>query len=235
MAAVLACGEGSLLSHHSAAALWGMLREDGVKTDVTSLDRRGRQPGIAVHRADTLTVDDRASHLGIPLTSVARTLLDLAATVSPRILNRACREAEVHRLFDLTAIEAVLERNPGRRGVRRLQAILDEIVEPQLTRSELEERFLELCRRAGLPRPQVNVTVTVGGERFEVDFAWPSNRLIVEVDGRRFHATGSAFERDRRRDQLLAVGGWRVIRGTWLQVTRGAADLTAVVGSLLSA
>ncbi len=170
---------------------------------------------------------------GIPVTSVPRTLLDLAASLHMDGLRRACREAEVQRLFDLRAVDELLGRSAGRRGVRRLRMVIDDLREPELTRSELEQRFLELCRRAEFPRPRVNMGVSIGAERLEVDFAWPAQRLIVEVDGRRFHDTGFAFERDRRRDQLLALGGWQVIRATWLQLTREGAQLAATVGSLL--
>lgn len=171
----------------------------------------------------------------VPTTSVARTLLDLAAVLHPDGLRRACSEAEVRRHFDLGAVTELLIRARGRRGVRRLQAVIDDLDEPDLTRSELDARFLDLCRRAGLPRPQVNTALAVSGEVLEVDFAWPSHRLIVEVDGRRFHGSQSAFERDRRRDQLLTVCGWRVIRSSWLQVTRGPAEPAATVRALLSA
>ena len=113
--------------------------------------------------------------------------------------------------------------------------MIDDLREPDLTRSELEERFLALCRRAALPWPRVNSTVAVGDQCFEVDFAWPESRLIVELDGRRFHDNAFAFERDRRRDRRLALGGWRVIRATWLQVVREEVELAATVRTLLSA
>ena len=135
----------------------------------------------------------------------------------------------------MTSVARTLLDLAGRRGVRRLRAVIEGMREPDLSRSELEDRFLGLCRRAGLPRPRVNMLVSVGGETLEVDFAWPARRLVVEVDGWRHHGTGSGFERDRRRDRLLALGGWRVIRATWLQLRREEAELAAAIGSLLSA
>ena len=149
----------------------------------------------------------------------------------------ACREAEVLRIFDLRAIDELLRALPrAGAGVRRLRAVIADLREPDLTRSELEAAVpgaLPARRRCHWPR--VNSTVAVGDQRFEVDFAWPASRLIVELDGRRFHGTASAFERDRRRDRLLALGGWRVIRATWLQLVREEVELAATVGSLLSA
>jgi hypothetical protein len=235
MAAVLACGAGALLSHRSAAAHLGLIQGDAQRTDVISPERRGRRPGIAVHRDDSLSETDRTTSRGIPCTSVARTLLDIAAIVGVETLGAACREAEVLRLFDLNAVEDVLRRNPGRRGIRRLRAVLGDLQEPGLTRSELEMLFLDLCREAGIPTPSVNRLIVVDGGMLEVDFCWERERLIVEADGRRFHATGSAFERDRRRDQLLALAGWRVIRVTWLQVTREREVLAVTIRGLLTA
>lgn len=236
MAAVLACGPGAVLSHRSVAELLGIRWAESLLIDVSTPGRRGhRRPGIVVHSGDVLTEVDLTVVSGIPATTVARTLLDLASVVGPDALRRACREAEVQRLFDLRAVNDLLNRSRGRRGVRVLRNVVEGMGEPSHTRSELEERFLGLCLQAGLPRPSVNSTVEVAGEILEVDFAWPSHHLVVEADGRLFHDTASAFERDRRRDQLLARAGWRVIRCTWRQATREPGDLVATIRSLLTA
>jgi very-short-patch-repair endonuclease len=139
-----------------------------------------------------------------------RTLLDLASTLTPHQLERACHRAGERRLLDASLVPA------QRRGARRLRTALQTLEhhEPQLTRSELEERFLELVAAAGLPRPRVNTRV----EGLEVDFFWPAARLVVEVDGRRHHLTPAAFERDRRRDALLQTAGHRVLRFTYRQI-----------------
>ncbi|MFN8161422.1 MAG: DUF559 domain-containing protein [Solirubrobacterales bacterium] len=233
-AAVLACGPEALLSHRSAAALLGVRPSHAKRIDVSAPDRRGRRrPGLNVHEAGSISDHDRGEVDGIAVTGVARTLLDLAAVLPPDAVRRACEQAEIRRLFDLASIRRVIAENTGRRGVDALRTVIDDLAEPEGTRGELEDRFLGLCRAAGLPRPRVNALVTAGGARFEVDFSWPGARLIVEADSRRYHATGSAFERDRRRDQALTLAGWRVIRCTWRQVTGDPRPLAATVGALL--
>lgn len=170
--------------------------------------------------------DDIVTRHGIPCASVARTLLDLAAVGSTRILDRALEQAQILRLYDHRAIEAVLARANGRGGAaalrRRVQDLADE---PAPTRSELERRFLELVRCAGLPLPVVNGLVC----GYEVDFHWPRQRLVVETDGRWVHGTQVAFERDRRRDLDLELAGWRVLRLTWRQVVESPGDVTAAL------
>lgn len=138
-------------------------------------------------------------------------------------------EADYRGLFDLRAIEAVLDAGRGRRGIAALRELLAERDDPALTRSYLEDRLLQLCREASLPPPAVNVRVA----SFEVDFAWSEQRLIVETDGRAAHTTASAFERDRLRDQRLAVGGWRVVRFTYRQLARDPAAVGATLRGLL--
>jgi predicted amidohydrolase len=156
----------------------------------------------------------------IPCTTFARTLLDLAASATQRELERAIDRAEQSRILDMRAIDDVLARADGRRGTRMLAAVLhDHRAGSTLTRSELEECFLALCRRAGLPPDGVNAWIAdPDGGGAEGDFVWRAQRLIVEVDGRDVHATRRAFESDRRRDQRLMLLGWRVVRFTWRQV-----------------
>jgi very-short-patch-repair endonuclease len=167
---------------------------------------------------------------------VARTLLDLAAEAPVWELRNAISEAEVLRLLDHDAARKLIKRSRGRRGVARLRMLLDEIhPETRRTRSEMERRFLRLCERAGLSLPEVNVTIGVGDGFLTPDFLWRDAGLIVEADGRRYHDTDSAFQRDRRREQRLQLAGWRVSRCTWEQITREPTELAATVRGLLTA
>jgi predicted transcriptional regulator of viral defense system len=236
MAAVLACGLDAVLSHRSAAALWDLRLDERSSIDVTAPNRRGRIPkGIDAHRHGSLRLADRTSLKGIPCTTVARTLLDLAGVVGMRQLEKAISEAEVLRLFDLDTMREVIARSRGRRGIARLRLLVSEFdPRTKLTRSELERRFLALCGRAGLPPPEVNVPLALGRDLIEADFLWRDARLIVEADGRAFHDTASAFERDRRRDQRLMLAGWQVIRCTWRQVVDEPADLARTLRKLLA-
>jgi very-short-patch-repair endonuclease len=234
MAAVLACGRGAVLSHRSAAALLGLRPTSRARIDVTTPHRAGRRrAGIDAH-AGNLCDRDKATIRGIPCTTVAPTLLDLADVVDRRDVERACEQAETLRLLDLGALQDVLARADGRRGAPILRGILADF-DPTatLTRTELEKRFLALCRGAGIPAPRVNAWVPLKGDGFEVDFSWPDQRLIVEVDGYRTHGTRAAFERDRGRDRLLTLAGWRVIRFTWRHLVREPDEVADTVRRLL--
>lgn len=204
MAAVLACGPGSVLSHRSAAELWGMLPEARGPVHVTVPTHAGREKrhGLIVHRSVTLGSAAIAEREGIPLTSPRRTLEDLHRRLDAEQHRRALRRA-----VDLGLLEVASWRREA------------------LTRSELERRFLALCRRRRLPRPEVNARI--GG--YEVDFLWPERMLIVETDGFEFHRSREAFERDRERDAVLQARGYRVLRLTARQVEH---DPAAVVRSL---
>jgi very-short-patch-repair endonuclease len=220
MAAVLACGPVALLSHRSAAAAWGLRATSHARWDIAT-PRRGRRslPGIELHEARGLAREDATTLRGIPITSVPRTLVDLAAVLPPGALERAVHEAEVLRLLDVTAVEAVLARSPGRRGTGRLRALVAK-PSPGPTRSALEERFLGLCRRARLPAARLNAHVATAEALIEVDVLWPRHRVIVELDGAAAHHTRRAFHDDRRRDAALAAEGYVVVRLTWQRVTR---------------
>jgi Transcriptional regulator, AbiEi antitoxin len=183
-AALLACGPSAVLSHRSAAALWGLL-SDGRLIDVTTTRSRVRRSGIVMHRIHSLNAQDRAVHEGIPVTSVARTLLDLAAFVVPRRLERAVEQAERLGFFDLREVERLEARSRGRAGWPLLRATLEAYREPAPTRSEFERRFLALCRQVWLPAPAINVFVA----GHEVDAVWYDQRLVVELDGHEFHRT----------------------------------------------
>jgi very-short-patch-repair endonuclease len=208
MAAVLACGEGAVLSHRSAAELWRMLRvrRENARIVHVTTPREGRHHrGIQVHRSATLGPKDSVVWLGISVTKPARTLDDLRRTFPRAVFSAALREAEFLRL-------------PIGNGAER-----------DLTRSELEARFLALVRRHRLPPPEVNVRV----DRYEVDFLWRPQQLIVEVDGWESHGTRSAFEEDRARDARLKVLGFEVLRFTWRQVASDSAAVAATIRTLL--
>jgi very-short-patch-repair endonuclease len=191
MAAVLACGEGAVLSHRSAAALWriGPVTQLTEVTVPSSSGRAARQ-GIRLHRSLTLSPADVTRRAGIPVTKPARTVTDLRRVLPGREFAAALRQAEYLRLP------------------------LDDRVAPDHTRSELEARFLALCRRHRLPQPQANVRL----DRFLVDFLWRDQHLVVEVDGWESHRVRSAFEADRARDARLNVLGFTVLRFTWRQI-----------------
>ena len=208
LAAVLACGDGAVLSHRSAAALWELQPIPSGPIDVTVPGEGGRyRAGLRVHTTRSLAPAEIASRKGIPCTSVARTLLDVAATASPRAIDRLIEQAMILRIYDRNALDAVLAG--GREGSRALRARLAKLqTEPQRFRSELERRFFELVRDAGLPLPIVNGLV----EGHEVDFHWPAQRFIVETDGRATHDTPIAAERDCQSRPRSGAG--RVARGS---------------------
>lgn len=213
-AAILACGEGAVLSHGSAAALWGLIDPPDVVA-VTLVGRDcGAKPGIRRRRVARLSATDLEVRSDLPVTAPARTLLDLAQVMTQRQLRRAVDEAVVQRLVDEDALVAVLERYPGRRGAKRLRQLLQARQGPSLTRSEAERRLLEVLEAHDLPRPETNVRLG----RFEVDLLWRAERLVVEVDGYAFHGTRTAFERDRERDAELQAARFAVARVTWRQI-----------------
>lgn len=219
MAAVLAIGNGAVLSHRSAAGLWtiwGSKPQARVDVVVASGSGRATRPGVVVHRCAALAADDVTRHHGIPVTAPARTLLDLATVLPRRPLERAVDEAERLRLCDLADLREILVRHSGRPGAGTLRAVLrSHAVGSTATRSELEERFLALCARRNLPPPLVNAPLL----DYVVDFHWPASRLVVEVDGRASHDTRRAFQGDRDRDSRLAAHGYRTLRFTWWDVT----------------
>jgi very-short-patch-repair endonuclease len=218
MAAVLACWPGALVSHRAAAgSIWHLVEPSPDLVDLTvARAHRRRRPGLHVHCSQRLAPEDVAVVRGIPVTSAARTVVDLAEDAPDRCLERAFDEAITRRLATTASIGAAVQRLPGRRGASRARALLERDAEPAFTRSEAEERLLALIRDAGLRIPEVNGRV---GEH-TVDFVWRDRRLIVEVDGYRFHSTRTAFERDRVRDAELTGAGLRVIRITWRQLEK---------------
>jgi len=213
MAAVLACGPGAVLSHIPGGAHWQLLRDRG-PCAVTAPNARRSRPGIRVHQA-RLPADEVTVHEGIPITSVPRTLFDLAAVLTVRQLERAINEAEMLHLWDELSLDDLLDRHPRHRGSRAIRAALHQRRQgTTATKSDLEEMFLALTDAAGIPRPEINALV----EGFEVDAVWRGVRLVVELDGRDTHGTAAAFERDRARDRALQVAGWRPVRITYRQM-----------------
>ena len=215
MAAVLACGPSAVVSHRSAARLWRLVGDSvlppPIEVIVRGYDRR--RSGIRTRRLVSVREDEVTVLDGIPVTTPTRTLYDLAAVVRPRTLERAGAEAFSRRLTDEDRIAELLARHPRGPGRRALREMLMR-GGPVMTRSEAEERFLTLVRKARLHPPEVNVQVA----GFEVDFLWRKEGLVTEIDGFAFHSSPRAFERDRRRDAVLAAEGLNVVRVTWSQL-----------------
>lgn len=214
-AALLACGARAVISHRSAAYLWGLSDQPPSATDVTLAGRRCRQQaGFRRHKLARLDRRDIRTKQGIALTSPARTIVDLAAEAGDQELERLIAEARVKGLLREGELEAALERAGSRRGVARLRALLRSQAGKAMTRSEVERRCRRLLEAAGLPQPLVNRRLA----GFEVDFLWPDHRVVLEVDTITFHGYHRAFERDRRKTMALEDAGYHVIRVTRRQL-----------------
>lgn len=216
-AAVLACRHGAALSHRTAASLWRLCPpiDAAASVDVTvDRSRSGRRPGIRFHRTRHLDPRDIRTLDRLPLTSPARTLLDIAPLLNDRELERAFDEGLVRRIVRTRDIADVIGRHKRNPGAARLAKLLGRRGSPTITRSQAEERFLALIRAAEVDSPRINVRL----HGYEVDFLWRERRLVVEVDGYTYHSSRSAFERDRRKDAVLRAAGFDVIRVTWLQM-----------------
>jgi Protein of unknown function (DUF559) len=237
LAAVLACGAQSALSHRSAADLHELRATTRHGIDVIVPGRTAhRHPGIDLHRSLRL---DRAADVttvrGVPVTTAARTLLDLAAVVPRRQIARALHQAELLGLLDVHEIAHQLERNPGAPGRRALRVELD--LPRERTASPLEDRFLAAWRASGLPEPEPECNAYVdpgdGGPLLRPDFVWRDARTAVETDGRATHATRHGFEDDRLRDQRLAAAGWVVIRVTDRQLSEDPQRILRLVNAVI--
>ncbi|HEY2603692.1 MAG TPA: DUF559 domain-containing protein [Thermoleophilaceae bacterium] len=226
-AGVLACGPEAVLSHRSAAAWWALLPSERARVDVTAPTRH-RLRGIDAHRC-RLDRRDRTVHEDIPITTIARTLLDLAEVESRSRLAKAVETAERRGLFDLQAIDDTLTRNPGRHGHKPLRSLLSNYRDAPTTRSDLEIAFLKLLADEHLPRPQSNALVGA----YEVDMLWEDRRVIVELDTWDFHGTHEAFERDRARDIELQLLGYVVIRITGRRLRHERAEVVRQLRALL--
>lgn len=205
-AALLACGPNALLSHRSAAALWKLCDPQEGVVDVTIARRRNRQtPGIVIHRTAHLLARDVRVEQGLPLTSPARTLLDRAATLPPRDVERELDEAlSVLGIVRPGELDDVVARGTGHRGAPILRRLLERRTNGTITQSEAERLFLALVREAGLPEPETQVKLA----GYTVDFLWRKARVVFEIDGYRFHKSRSAFDRDRQKDLALKEAGY---------------------------
>src|SRR4051794_12847484 len=231
LAAVLACGDGAVLSHRAAAVLWELRAPKEGKIDVIAMTHRIGDTGIRVHRHG-IDRGEITTRQGIPVTTPIRTILDLASCVTPRELERAIRQAVYRRLTSTRLLAEAVERCKGRRGVRALREALINLGEaPGLTRSELEQLFLRFLRKHSLPLPELNESI----QGLEVDCVWRKQKLIVELDGRDAHDSTPAFESDRARDSALQTAGWRVVRVTSRRMRADAASLAAELRQLLAA
>jgi hypothetical protein len=225
MAAVLACGPRAALSHEAAGDHIGLIASAKTRWDVTVPTRGGRaREGIQMHRSATLRRCDVTAIAGVPCTTVARTIFDLAdALRSPRRVERALDQAVALGCFDLEALDEQIAHNAGRcRAARLLSRVLsDHRPGSTPTWNEIEELLLASSRRIGLPDPEVQQWLDLGdGEpMIRPDFIWRESRLIVETDGWKHHGTRGSFESDRRRDQRALVAGWSTLRVTWRQLT----------------
>lgn len=229
MAAVLACGPGAVLSHVEAAACHDLRQIGSGSVNVTAPGKHVLK-GVRCHWARTLHPHDCTTVDGIPVTTLARTYLDLAEVVNHRRLTEALEVGQRQSRLDVRAIQAVIARNPGRHGTTPLQEAIAELADdPPLIQSELEQSFREITRRHDLPEPQFNVYVE--GEL--VDAVWPDHRLVVEVDGWNFHGGKHSFETDRRRDRKLVRAGWTVVRFTYADVMDEPAAVAAEISELL--
>lgn len=216
LAGVLACDSDSLLSHYSAAWLWGLLSTQPIPVHVTTSVRRKPRPPIRIHHSQTLIDADRALEDGIPVTSVARTALDLAARIRPESLDRLLKRSEELKLFDLWAFESVLTRNRGHHGASRLRQAIELYAPPPFTRSGLERRFLDLLAEAGLPRPATGYNEA----GYELDVYWPDLRFAIELDVFETHGTRWSFEQDRIRQEDLKLAGVELTRVTGRRLER---------------
>jgi very-short-patch-repair endonuclease/predicted transcriptional regulator of viral defense system len=227
IAAVLALGDSALLSHYPAAVLWGLRPPPAREMHVTVIARNVSGPkGIQVHKMEVLHPSDARSRHGIPTTSPARTLLDLATQAPQRDLDRAVNQARVTKLVSDTSLNEQFIRYPHHRGTAALRRALQ--LEPAFTRSKGERLLLALVRKARLPNPVTNTEL----HGYEADHHWRDHKLIVEVDGYDVHSTRAAFEADRRRDAELQARGYRVLRVTWRQLTE---EPEAVLANLSAA
>jgi hypothetical protein len=230
LGAVLACGTGSLLSHHSAGWLWDIAKVEPAPFHVTTSVWRTPRPPLRLHQSLALTHEDRALREGVPVTSLPRTFLDLAAVVRFEWLEKMVERSEELRLFDLRAVDELLARTVGHHGHKRLRRAIALYAPSSFTRSGLERRFLQLVLEAGLPQPRMNYVE----HGLELDCYWPEHRFVVELDVFETHGTHAAFERDRKRQEDLLLEGIQMIRVTGPRLEREPEEVIRRVARLLS-
>lgn len=234
MAAVKACGSGAMLSHASAASHRGLRRSNSSKVDVTIPAGRPLKKfrGIRCHRAD-LEPQDVSIVEGIPTTSLSRTLLDLATQIGYEGLEKAANEAVILEIFDMREMEDLLARSKGHRGIRKLRRVLEHGDLSGEMKTGLERRYADLCAQHGLPKPAINRWILLGDEYHQVDFLWRSEKVVIEVDSKRYHQTGWKLARDARRNELLPLSGYRHDRVPEDLINYSPAEAVAKARSLL--
>lgn len=235
IAAVLVSGSGAVLSHATAAALWGVRSSAAGAIHVTT-SRKLRSTASIRRHYSRLPDDEKARRDGIPVTTVPRTIFDLAARTETDQVESMIREAEYRQLHDRLSLVDLLERYPRRRGAPRVRAALRRMERLPSGRpvSPLEERFLPFLRRHRLPRPRLNAWIVLGDKRYRVDCHWPGTGQIVELDSWQAHGTRSAFQSDRARDRILRAGGYTVTRISWAQLEGEPEAIAADLRALLS-
>jgi len=227
-AAVLACGAQALASHHAAIALYGLRPLPDGPIDVTTIERHVAPRGVRSHKTRALDTADRRMLRGVPVTSPARALLEVAGELTPRELANAVEQAQIKRLVTKAELSAAIDRSPRRRGARALRALAEDSA---FTRSRAERKLVALLRAARLPEPVFNAHA----EGWEVDVLWQRERVVLEFDSYGFHATRAAFERDRRKTSDLTRGCYLVLRTTWTELTKQSYALIARAAEALSA
>ena len=234
MAAALASGPDAVLSHHSAAALWDLRGYSERAVEVTA-PRKSTSSKMIRRHCSLLPADERTVEEGIPVTTVPRTIFDLAATESADVIQNLLRESEYLQLSDRLSLPDLIERYPGKRGVRKVRLALERLKEePEgRKRSPLEERFAPFLRRFHLPLPRFNDWIVLGDKRYQADCHWPEVRQIVELDGWEGHSTRTAFREDRARDRRLSAAGYSVTHLTWNQLDDEAEAIASDLRVLL--
>jgi very-short-patch-repair endonuclease len=235
LAAVLASEPEAVLSHWSAAALWEIRPSSRERIDVTVPHSTRSSPQIRKH-VSKVPPDERTLKDGIPVTSAPRTILDLAAIVDADAVENLLREMEFREIRDRLSLGHVVDRYPGKRGVRKVRMALERLASepPGPKRSRLEERFAPFLRQHRLPQPRFNDWILLGEKRFRVDCHWPGTDQIVELDGWEGHRTRTAFREDRARDRALRVAGYSVTRLTWAQLEDEPSQIAGDLRTLLA-
>jgi very-short-patch-repair endonuclease len=222
-----------VISHRSAAALWGLAtpHSDAVAVTIVGGESRRSDRTLLIHSTQALHRRDRATHNGIRVTAPARTLIDFASQATPDELEAAVSEAFALKLVTERRLDAAMARTPHRAGVGALRALLRSTGGPVITRSRGERQLRKLLAAARLPMPLFNQPLL----GYVADVLWADRRLVVEFDGYQFHGHRLAFERDRQRDATLVAGGYRVIRLTWNQLTKESLAVVALLSRALIA
>lgn len=236
LAATLACGPGSVVSHGTAAELLGLWDFRPEEVDVIAPIEAGRKiPGVRRRHVPPPSDSEKGRSDGVPCTSPSRTIVDLAGIVGEQSLRGLVEQAAVERILVVAEIDAILATR-RRRGAPLLRAILADwrrYPAGLRVRSRLEAKLLPLLTRRGLPIPRCNEKTRVGGKRYELDFLWPEHRLVVETDGGRYHGNPVAQARDSARNRALRAAGYEVRRLTWSDLLdRPAATLDEIAGLL---